>query len=90
MQERRAISLPPSSGACWTSPLAFNIQPFPVVQLVTTTMSEVPVTLSSLPVESVLGALLLGVSINAFFYGFSVLQFAQYRTRLFRDSWATQ
>ena len=53
-------------------------------------MSEVPVTLSSLPVESVLGALLLGVSINAFFYGFSVLQLAQYRTRLFRDSWATQ
>ncbi|RPD78296.1 hypothetical protein L226DRAFT_531638 [Lentinus tigrinus ALCF2SS1-7] len=53
-------------------------------------MSDVPVSLSTLPIESVLGPLLLGVCINAFFYGFSVLQFVQYRARLFRDSLPTQ
>ena len=36
------------------------------------------------------GAVVVGVGINAFFYGFSVLQFVQYRTRLFRDSHLTQ
>ena len=42
------------------------------------------------PMDQVLGAVVVGVGVNAFFYGFSVLQFVQYRTRLFRDSWTTQ
>ncbi|TFK92068.1 hypothetical protein K466DRAFT_481453 [Polyporus arcularius HHB13444] len=53
-------------------------------------MSDLPVPLSSLPIQSVLGPLVLAVCINAFFYGFSVLQFVQYRTRLFRDNLPTQ
>ena len=44
----------------------------------------------SVPVDTILGPVLLGVCVNAFFYGFSVLQFAQYRTRLYKDPWSTQ
>lgn len=40
--------------------------------------------------SAVLGPLVLSVCFNAFFYGFSVLQFIQYRTRLFRDNLLTQ
>ena len=46
--------------------------------------------LAMIPMDQVLGAVVVGVGVNAFFYGFSVLQFVQYRTRLFRDSWTTQ
>ncbi|KAI0779782.1 hypothetical protein C8Q74DRAFT_715248 [Fomes fomentarius] len=45
---------------------------------------------SFLDLDEVLGAVVIGVGINAFFYGFSVLQFVQYRTRLFRDGHLTQ
>lgn len=46
--------------------------------------------LSAIPINSILGPVMLGVCINAFFYGFSVLQFVQYRTRRFQDQWPTQ
>ena len=39
---------------------------------------------------AVLGPIVLSICINAFFYGFCVLQFIQYRTRLFRDSALSQ
>lgn len=49
--------------------------------------------MSSIPgfyIERVLGPVMLGVCINAFVYGFSVLQFIQYRTRLLRDTLPVQ
>ncbi|KAI0743852.1 hypothetical protein C8Q80DRAFT_864352 [Daedaleopsis nitida] len=46
--------------------------------------------LALIPMDSVLGAVVVGLGVNAFFYGFSALQFVQYRTRLFRDSALTQ
>ncbi len=53
-------------------------------------MADPDAILARIPLDQVLGAVVVGVGINAFFYGFSVLQFVQYRTRLFRDGYLTQ
>ena len=45
---------------------------------------------SDVKFSAVLGPIVLSICINAFFYGFSALQFVQYRTRLFRDNALTQ
>lgn len=52
--------------------------------------SDAAAALSAIPINSILGPVMLGVCINAFLYGFSVLQFVQYRTRRYQDAWATQ
>ncbi|PIL34159.1 hypothetical protein GSI_03870 [Ganoderma sinense ZZ0214-1] len=52
--------------------------------------SDAAAALSAIPINSILGPMILGVCINAFLYGFSVLQFVQYRTRRYQDAWPTQ
>ena len=54
------------------------------------TSLEASASAVTIPYGAVLGPIVLSICINAFFYGFSVLQFIQYRTRLFRDNVLTQ
>ncbi|OBZ68158.1 hypothetical protein A0H81_11798 [Grifola frondosa] len=44
----------------------------------------------SVPIEKILGPVVIGVTLNAFLYGFCVLQFIQYRASYLRDNVLTQ